>query len=293
MVAVQAIGEALRQQAPEYAHLKLSPMSARSGTDNEIYKLGDHTCVRIPKSREAAFQLQKETDWLKRFQTLPLIVPKPLFLGGPTDQIEFNWAIYDWIEGQDLRQSFSSEGYETADRLGAFLKALWQIDASHGPMAGAQNHYRGVPLKARQELTRHAIEMLSDEFPKQRLIRIWEKALEGEPFTGPLRWLHGDLHAANLIQREGQLIGVIDWGLMGIGDPAVDLMPAWSLLSSETRPRFKRAIGVDAPIWQRGKGWALSVSVIAYSYYREQPSFWLNDISLKTLTEVLSEADAP
>jgi aminoglycoside phosphotransferase (APT) family kinase protein len=66
----------------------------------------------------------------------------------------------------------------------------------------------------------------------------------------------------------GRLTAVIDFGCVGIGEPAVDLIAAWSLLTADARNVFRAALGVDDATWARGRGWALSIALIELSYYR-------------------------
>ena len=60
---------------------------------------------------------------------------------------------------------------------------------------------------------------------------------------GPLVWLHGDLKAGNLLIDDARLVSVIDWGGVGIGDPALDLTPAWLSLRPSARAAFREAAG--------------------------------------------------
>ncbi|MEM1390299.1 MAG: aminoglycoside phosphotransferase family protein [Pseudomonadota bacterium] len=292
MLSIDTVRQALHDQAAEYANLELSSSSQISGTDNDIYRLGSNFCVRLPKSQSSAAQLLKEMKWLPRMQGLSLAVPQPVFLGDATPELEFGWTIYNWIEGEDLLRSAPLEQDDIAMQIAQFLKSLWAINPEHGPRAGSQNHYRGADLHMRDSLTREACRMVSDEFCSQSLMRVWESALSSSNFHGPLKWVHGDIHAANLIVNNARLVAIIDWGLMGVGDPAVDLLPAWSLLSSEMRGVLKIETCVDKATWNRGKGWALSVSVIAYSYYKDRQNFWLNDISKRILNELIADADS-
>jgi aminoglycoside phosphotransferase (APT) family kinase protein len=48
---------------------------------------------------------------------------------------------------------------------------------------------------------------------------------------------------------------------------ACELIVAWSLLSAESREVFRAALPVDDATWARGRGWALSCSLIALPYY--------------------------
>jgi aminoglycoside phosphotransferase (APT) family kinase protein len=53
-----------------------------------------------------------------------------------------------------------------------------------------------------------------------------------------------------------------------VGDPACDVMVAWTYLSAEARDVFRAALPVDDATWARGRGWALSFGVIALPYYQ-------------------------
>lgn len=72
---------------------------------------------------------------------------------------------------------------------------------------------------------------------------------------------------ANLLTVDGRLTDVIDFGTLGAGDPACDLIVAWNLLPTDARSIFHTALGVDDATWLRGRGWALSIALIAFPYY--------------------------
>lgn len=62
---------------------------------------------------------------------------------------------------------------------------------------------------------------------------------------------------------------MLDWSGLGVGDPACDLIAAWGLLPREARDVFRAQLGVDDATWERGRGWALSVGLIALPYYKD------------------------
>jgi len=70
----------------------------------------------------------------------------------------------------------------------------------------------------------------------------------------------------DLVER-GRLSAVIDFGGLGVGDPACDLMIAWGLFSGESRDVFHAALAVDDATWARGLGRALSWALIFIPYY--------------------------
>jgi len=72
----------------------------------------------------------------------------------------------------------------------------------------------------------------------------------------------------NLLADRARLSAVIDFDLMGLADPAIDMLPAWTLLTAQTRPLFREASGVDDDTWIRGRGYALSAALGAVRKYR-------------------------
>lgn len=84
--------------------------------------------------------------------------------------------------------------------------------------------------------------------------------------------MHGDLQPGNLLVDEGGLTAVIDWGMLALGDPAVDCLAAWTLLDAAARSTFRSLADVDDATWARGRGWALSIALVALPYYVDSDS---------------------
>src|SRR5690606_34990913 len=80
-------------------------------------------------------------------------------------------------------------------------------------------------------------------------------------------WLHGDIQWGNLLAVKGRITTIIDFGCLGIGDPAADLTVAWNLLDAKSRALFRNAIDVDDATWIRGRGWAISLALGTFPYY--------------------------
>ncbi len=88
---------------------------------------------------------------------------------------------------------------------------------------------------------------------------IWHDAVAAPGWAGPAVWLHGDLHPANVLTEDGNLCGIVDFGDLCAGDPAVDLAACWILLPDEAGiHRFQRTyqLTADAATWRRARGWA-------------------------------------
>ncbi len=161
-------------------------------------------------------------------------------------------------------------------------------DGDHRPPPDEHKSFRGVPLSRRDSSTRDAIRRLRNTFDAAAVIAAWEAALHAPVWQGGDVWLHGDLHAANLLARHGRLSAVIDFGFMGVGDPACDVMAAWTYLSAETRDTFRSAPPLDDATWACGRGWALSFGLIALPYY-DTTNPELAGIARRSIEEVLAD----
>jgi aminoglycoside phosphotransferase (APT) family kinase protein len=262
----------LAAQFPAWAELPIAPV-ASSGTDNALYRLGDDLAVRMPRIHWAVGQVEKEARWLPELAPrLPLAIPAPLAVGEPDEGYPWRWGVYRWLEGETLQPGRGDDQVSLARDLGRFVRALHAIDASGGPAPGSHNSGRGRPLIDRDDATRTALESLRDEIDVEAALALWNVALAAPACDRPPVWVHGDLQAGNLLATDGRLSAVIDFGCLGAGDPAVDLLPAWNLFSGEAREAFRSELNVDDATWTRGEGWALSVAAIALPYYRETNS---------------------
>jgi aminoglycoside phosphotransferase (APT) family kinase protein len=78
-------------------------------------------------------------------------------------------------------------------------------------------------------------------------------------------WVHGDVSVSNLLVQTGRLSAVIDFGQLGVGDPACDLAIAWTFFDGASRQAFRHALALDAETWARGRGWTLWKALIVTS----------------------------
>jgi aminoglycoside phosphotransferase (APT) family kinase protein len=278
----------LAAQFPQRARLPIRAVRA-SGTDHALYRLGETLVVRLPRIAGPVGQAEKEQRWLPWLAPrLPLAIPAPLALGAPAEGYPFPWSVYRWLDGENAYVAPLADLPRAARQLAEFIAALQAIDPARGPAPGPGNSHRGEPLRNRDAATREMIALLSGDYDAGALTAAWEAALGAPPWVGPPRWIHGDLLPVNLLVRQGRLSAVIDFGCLGVGDPASDLQPAWNLLTAATRPIFREALAVDDAAWARGRGWSLTVALVALPYYREtNPT--LAAISRRAITEVLSE----
>lgn len=267
---VDLVRRLLAAQQPRWVDLPIEPV-ASTGTDNTLYRLGDDMVVRLPLRPSSTMPVDKEHRWLPVLAPhLPLAIPVPLARGEPIDGYPWPWSVYPWFEGQDATKARFDRRQASWD-LARFVAALHSIDATGGPAPSSAG--RGVPLAERDDDTRHAIIASRDLIDTDAVTAAWEQALWAPAWDRPPAWIHGDIAAGNLLIRNGRLSAVIDWGALGVGDPACDLIVAWELFDAESREVFRAELGVDDATWARSRGWALSTAIIALPYYQDTNPF--------------------
>lgn len=260
----------LRAQFPAWADLPVARL-ASGGTVNAIYRVGDELTVRLPLQPGGADAVATEARLLTRLAPLlPLPVPEVAGIGAPGEGYPLPWAVHRWIEGRCPVEGELAEPGQVARALAEFAVAFRGIDLPDGPPA-----HRTGPLAVEDRQTRAAIDALrrTDEpFDADEITAAWEDALAAPPWQGPPCWTHSDLMPSNLLLADAgdreRLAAVLDFGTVGMGEPATDLIPAWNLLPASARDTYREAAAVDDATWARGRGWALSMAVIQLPYYR-------------------------
>ena len=213
--------------------------------------------VRLPSAEGYVAQVQKEHRWLPSLAPfLPLPIPVPLAKGIPGHGYPWPWSVYHWLDGENATLERITDLPQFAISLAEFLLALQRIDAVDGPPAGTHNFFRGGPLTTYDAETRATIETLAEEIEADVASNIWEAALKSTWHGAPV-WVHGDVASGNLLVKNGRLNAVIDFGCAGVGDPACDLVMAWTFFSGESREAFRATLGLDRATWARARGWAL------------------------------------
>jgi aminoglycoside phosphotransferase (APT) family kinase protein len=288
-IDVSLVRRLLAGQFPQWAELPLERVPS-AGTDNALYRLGDDMVVRLPRRQRTAETLAKERRWLPRLAPhLPVAVPRPLAEGAPAEGYPFTWSVYAWLEGEDATAAPIGDLGRLALDLAEFITAFQRIDANGGPPPGVHNFFRGEPLVRRDAATRAAISSLGDAIDAGAATAAWERALGVPAWERPPIWIHGDLDSRNLLVVNDRLRAVIDFGSVGVGDPACDVMVAWKVLPADLRDSFRSALGVDQATWARGRGWALSQAVMALGYYTLETNPVLVREAQRWLAEVLAD----
>lgn len=274
-ISADLVKRLVASQFPQWSELPVTPVEV-DGWDNRTYRLGTELTVRLPTAEYYTPAVDKEDRWLPVLAPrLPLPIPVPVARGEPGEGYPFRWSVRRWLEGEPARVDNIGDLTELAETLAEFLLALQGIDAAGGPAAGAHSFYRGASLAHYDAETRSLLSTVDE-----RAAGVWETALKST-WDGPPMWFHGDVAAGNLLVRDGKLAAVIDFGTCGVGDPACDLVIAWTLFSGASREAFRESVRQDAGTWARARGWVLWKSLISLD---SAPA-----VNLRILQDVLAE----
>ncbi len=262
-ISVSLVTDLVAEQFPQWCHLSIKPVEC-DGWDNRTFRLGEEMSIRLPSAESYVAQVQKEQKWLPVLAPqLSVPIPEPLAVGQPSKKYPWNWSVNRWIEGDSANTLSIDEKYLQilASELAQFLNELHKVDATGGPVPGPHNFYRGGSLSVYDAETRAAFAQLSDHINVDAASSVWEKATSSNWRNAPV-WVHGDFAAGNILVRDSRLAAIIDFGCMGVGDPACDLVIAWTLLKKESRRIFRDLLCLDSDTWARARGWALWKALI-------------------------------
>jgi aminoglycoside phosphotransferase (APT) family kinase protein len=275
-----------RLVAAQFPALAGRPIRAvgSTGTVNAIFRLGDDLYARLPRMAKWAGDLEREWEWLPRVAPrVSLAVPKPVGQGRAGDGYPFAWAIYDWIDGAPYADALVENEGASAEALAGFVADLRRIEPAAGaPRAGRR------PLLELDASTREAIAAARPDIDADAATAAWERALYAPVWDGISVWIHADLLRPNVLVRDGRICAVIDFGGAGVGDPATDVIAAWSVFGPAGRERYRAALKVGDGAWQRARGIALHQAAMIIPYYREtNPAFVA--LAVRTIEQILSE----
>jgi aminoglycoside phosphotransferase (APT) family kinase protein len=277
-------------QFPQWSHLAVRPVDL-NGWDNRTFRLGDELSVRLPSAEQYSLAVAKEQRWLPVLAPhLPVPVPEPVAEGRPEFDYPYPWSVYKWLAGVPapprLDDGTVTDPTAFATAVAEFLVALRGCDATGGPEPGDHNFHRGGPVSFYASDVERSLKALDDEVPVPAARRVWEDAVastwEGDPV-----WFHGDISDGNLLIRDGTLAAVIDFGTSGVGDPACDLVLAWTMLSGPSRDAFRSVLALDSDTWTRARGWALWKALLVMEGDLARGDSAAADVPRKVIREVL------
>ena len=267
---VDQVRRLLATQCPQWAGLPVTPLPDElEGTDHVLFRVGHELVARMPKIAWAVDQADSDVRWLPLLAShLPVRVPAPLYVGEPGAGYPWRWTVVPWVEG-GTPPRLGCDDVPLARDVAAFARALHAVDPAGGPVKPPGS--RGSALLHADDGVRRVLPRLAehdDGFDLAAAERAWDACLAAPDWDRDPVWIHGDLQPGNLVVDAGRLTAVIDWGALGVGDPAPDVAPALWTFTGEARDAYRDAVAPDDATWVRACGWALAPSLTGIDYYR-------------------------
>lgn len=244
-------------QFPEYSHLAVTKPK-KQGHDNHTFKLGKTMIVRLPTQQSYSQAVNKEQRFLPVLAPhLKTRIPKPVRLGMPSNLYPYHFSIYEWIPGKslDVVNMCDQDKERLSLNMVEFLQELQDIVVS-GPSPGQHNWWRGGHISIYEKDAKKQFSQLSGMIDANKATQLWDAACKTKWSKRPV-WIHGDLSAGNILIQKNKLCAVIDFGCMGVGDPACDFGVAWTLFNGKAREVFISKSGINDDVWLRAKAWIL------------------------------------
>lgn len=263
----------IAQQFPPLPQPRLQLMG--TGWDNVAYLVNEHLVFRFPRRQIGAQLIAHEVRILPLLAPyLPLPIPVPLFIGNPDADYPYPFAGYEHIPGETACHYTWTEAERAgnAAALARFLAALHRIPVSDETRAWAPgDDIQRADLRQRATKLRERIHAMAPTRPAQEigaLLALVDQLVDTPASREPPCWVHGDLYARHLlVDAAHQVCGVIDWGDVHLGDPAIDLSIAWSFLPAEAHATFREAYGpIEEATWNRARFRALHYGAVLVDY---------------------------
>lgn len=257
-ITIDLVRKLILEQFPEYSSLPITSVE-KQGHDNRTYRLGEGLLIRMPTAESYALKVPKEQELLPKIAPhLSVNISMPIKMGDPSEDYPYQFSIYKWLDGKSANfLHINDQVLEyIALELANFLKELHSINNIEGPGPGQHNWWRGGCVDVYDKGARAQITNLADMLDTNKAMDLWVKACSTK-WSNPPVWIHGDFASGNMLIKDNKLSGIIDFGGMGVGDPACDLVIAWTFLKGKSREIFKEAMKLDDDTWMRARGWAL------------------------------------
>lgn len=271
-IDVELATHLIGSQFPELLPLEVTLKG--EGWDNVVFQVNEEFLFRFPRRQIAVSLLLNEACILPKIRPrLPLPIPELIYQGQPDAKFPWPFLGYRFLKGVTACQVHLSlaEREKLAPVLAHFLSKLHQISGAEAQSLGAIPDQLGR-LNIQKRLPQvldylgklEKLQLFSDLGPFYSIVEQSRDLTE----TGKKVLLHGDLYVRHLlIDSNRNLIGIIDWGDVHYGDPALDLSVVFTVLPPHTHKHFFDVYGpISTETWLLARFRALMSALIVTVY---------------------------
>ncbi len=252
-----------------------------NGWDNTAFIVDEELIFRFPRRQIALPLLDSEWCVLPKIaRRLPAPIPVPEWKGIPGHGYPWPFIGYRMLSGSTACYANLSEKERDAlaEPIARFLAALHAIPLSKlancaipGDPLGRID---GANMTAKIQKNIEELSLLGLLEDRKRLESLVEQSQNYRP-RRETHLVHGDFYVRHLlVDEKHRLAGVIDWGDVHRGDPAIDLGIAHAFLPPSAEEKFQKAYGpIDEGTWTlaRLRGILSSTYIILYGHHSGDP----------------------
>ncbi|WP_349728626.1 phosphotransferase [Peribacillus frigoritolerans] len=240
-VSLELAGKLIMMQFPEIELKEIKQLG--EGFDNTVIQINGQFVFRFPRRPIAVTLIQVENQLLPSIAgTFPLAIPEPIFFGKPSTLYPYPFTGYKMVKGHLPVAGSVANKAESAKRFAHFLKALHSFPVERAMRLGVQpdGMMRLDVSYRKKSLMENVSNLLKLGFFEQaRAVKDFVETLGEWDVQHPVSLVHGDIHIRNVIlDDEGVLAGIIDWGDVHVGNPAIDFSFLYSYFPKEVRRVF-------------------------------------------------------
>lgn len=279
----QLVRHLLADLPDELSHVRDLPVRfVAEGWDNSVWRVGEELSARIPRRPLAAPLVVSEARWLEEVaapvRAHGVAVPRVVRLS-PPHRHPHPWLLLSWVEGRLV------EHLPVPDRDGMVTPLTVALSALHrpAPVEAPLNPFRGPDLRdmppPRPDVLANARRVLGHDVVEE-FLTVLDQAAAVPTWPWARTWCHGDLHPRNLVMTPQEGLGILDFGDLTSGDPAVDLAVLWVALDEQQRSRCLAPLAgataadgralYDDHVGVRARGWAARF-VLAVAGHEPEP----------------------
>ncbi|MFS0597726.1 phosphotransferase [Peribacillus frigoritolerans] len=247
-VSLELAGKLIMLQFPEIELEEIKQFG--EGFDNTVIQINGQFVFRFPRRPIAVTLIQVENQLLPSIAgTFPLAIPEPIFFGKPSTLYPYPFTGYKMVKGHLPVEGTKAKKVESAKRFARFLKVLHSFPVEKAKRLGVQPDGMmrlDIPYRKKSLMENVSNLIKLGYFEQAHAVKDFVETLgEGElDVQHPISLVHGDIHIRNvLLDDEGVLAGVIDWGDVHIGNPAIDFSFLYSYFPKEVRSAFFEIYG--------------------------------------------------
>lgn len=204
------------------------------GWDNVVYRVNDKLIFRFPRREFGVFCMENEIALLPFIaRHVSFALTKPEWIGRPSDLYPYAYAGYRMISGLPLCEASNAliDNDHFAVILATWLKELHAIKVSQEHIAMIKGDYEWKLNVAHRiqssndNLLRYGHYFIQAGFRKKDLLDTIHQLSQLQFKAVKQSFVHGDLYSRHIIVDPASLLptGLIDWGDIHIGHPAIDL----------------------------------------------------------------------